>query len=358
MKHLRYSFLFVVLLVLTACGGTSLNEGPTLAPTATNATVYGGRATVVKAKVLGLANVVLSDTGALPASGGARQTSLLQANVTNLLTANVLNASVIGQGNHTRAQASVANAALTVAGIGINADFIMAEAKASCSTTNIASVSGSSQFLNLRINGNTVTVTGAPNQTISLGGLVDAKVIINQQIKAVSGSTGKITVNALRVVVGGGTVADVVISSANAQITCKTVRPAYGDYITGSGSIKANCGATCGAFSLNAGKKLDGTLFGSLTYIDAAKNLTVKSTGVTSYTVVNSTTRLIKGTATVNGKSGFRYEVKAADNGKGTLDTFEIKVFNSSNQLIYSASGKLICGNLQLHSTSPTCACK
>jgi hypothetical protein len=360
MKHLRYSFVFVMLLVLTACGGTGLNESPapTLETTATNATAYGGRATVVNAKVLGKATVVLSDTGALPSSGGAREKSLLQAGVTNLLAAKVLNASTIGQGNHTRSYASIANLGLTVAGVNVKADFIKAEARASCSTSNAASVSGSSQLTKLVINGKSVTVTGSPNQTISVSGLANAKVIINQQSKAVSGSSGKMTVTALRVLVGtGGSVADVAVSSTTAQITCKTVRPSHGDFITGSGSIKANCGATCGAFSLTGGNK-NGTLFGNLTYIDSAKNLTVRSTGVTGYTVVSGTTRLIKGRATVNGKTGFRYEVRASDNGAGSKDTFQITLFNSSNVKTYAASGSLICGNLQLHSTSPSCACR
>ena len=360
MKHLRYSFLSVLLLVLTACGGTGLNESPapTLETTATNATAYGGRATVVNAKVLGKATVVLSDTGALPSSGGARQATLLEANVTDLLTAKVLSASTIGQGNHTRSQAAVANLALTVAGIDIRADFIQAEAKASCNASNQASVSGSSQLVKLVINGNTVTVTGKPNQTISVGGLVDAKVIINQQIKSVSGSSGKITVNALRVVVGGGTVADVVVSSATAQTSCKTVKPSHGDYATGSGKIKVNCPSRCNDFSFAGGKKSDGTLFGHLSYIDQVKGLKVKGTGVKAYLVVNATTRLIKGTATVNGNTGFRYELKISDNGAGYKDTFQITLFNSSGTRVYFASGTLVCGNIQLHSTNPSCACK
>jgi len=296
----------------------------------------------------------LSDTGALPSGGGARQATLLEANVTDLLTAKVLSASTIGQGNHTRSQASVANLALTVAGVNVKADFISSNAKASCNSSNQASVSGSSQLVKLVINGNAVTVTGKPNQTISVGGLVDAKVIINQQIK----SSGKITVNALRVVVGGGTVADVVISSASAQITCKTVKPSYGDYVTGSGKIKVNCPSRCNDFSFAGGKKSDGTLFGHLSYIDQVKGLKVKGTGVKAYLVVNATTRLVKGTATVNGKTGFRYELKVSDNGAGYKDTFQITLFNSSGTKVYFASGSLVCGNIQLHSTNPSCACK
>ena len=353
MKYLKGVSLFLLVLALAACGSVTPTPNTELSPAATNASIYKGAAVAVKAKALGI-NVALADTGSLPTAGGALEKTLVTANVPSLLSAGVLNASTIGQGNHTRSASSVAGLNLSVAGVGIKANFISSQAAASCSTMGKASVSGSSQLTGLVINGQAITVTGAPNQTINILGLV--KIVINEQSGSASSATGKKTVNALHVTALGGA-ADVVIASSYAELTCKTVRPSYGDFITGSGSIKATCGATCGTFSLNAGKK-NGSLFGSFVYIDSAKNLTVKSTKVTSYTVVNSKTRLIKGTATVNGKSGFRYEVTAADNGAGTLDTFALKVFNSANQLTYSASGKLLCGNLQLHSTSPTCACK
>lgn len=360
MRKAQLSLFVLSTIFLAACGGTSLNGAPSqLEPAATNATSYGGRATVVNAKVLGISNVVLSDTGALASGGGARQASLFQAKVTNLLTANVLSASTIGQGNHTRAQASVANLALTVAGVNVKADFISSNAKASCSSTNQASVSGSSQLIKLVINGKPATVTGSPNQTISVSGVANAKAIINQQSRSVSGSTGKITVTALRVLVGdNGSIANVAVSSANAQITCKTANTSYGDYVTGSGKINVNCGSRCTDFSAVGGKKKDGTLWGSLSYIDHVKGLKIKGTGVKSYAVVSATTRLIKGTATVNGKTGFRYTVKVSDNGAGYKDTFQINLFNSSGTKVHAASGNLVCGNIQLHSTSSSCACK
>lgn len=351
MKYLSVVSFSLLLLLLSACG--SVTPTPELSPQTSNVSVYKGRATALKAQALGV-NVALADTGALPTGGGALHKTVLTANVPPLLTAGVLHAATVGQGNHTRSEASVAGVNLTVAGIGIKASFLSSQAATSCSTTGRASVSGSSQITGLTINGKAITVTGAPNQTISVLGLV--KVVINEQTGALSGATGRKTVNALHVKALGSAV-DVVVASSYAELTCKTVRPAHGDFITGSGSIKANCGALCGTFSLSGGKK-NGVLFGNLTYIDSAKNYTVRSTKVTSYTVVNSKTRLLKGAATLNGKSGYRYEVTAADNGKGTLDTFAIRLFNSSNKLVYAASGKLICGNLQLHSTSPSCACR
>src|SRR2546426_2853685 len=68
---------------------------------ATHATSYSGRATVVQATVLGL-STKLGDTGPLPSSGGAEEASLLNASVPNLLTAEEVHATTVGQGNASR----------------------------------------------------------------------------------------------------------------------------------------------------------------------------------------------------------------------------------------------------------------
>src|SRR2546430_15230196 len=81
-----------------------------------NNTTFSGEATVVQATVLGLPPIVLSDTGALDSTGGAREASLLDANVPGLLTAEVLHASTVGQGQRSSSGASVANVTLTVGG--------------------------------------------------------------------------------------------------------------------------------------------------------------------------------------------------------------------------------------------------
>ena len=53
--------------------------------------------------------------------------------------------------------------------------------------------------------------------------------------------------------------------------------------------------------------------------------------------------------AKVNGHRGFTYQVDVSDNGEpGTNDTFSIRLSNGGVE-IYSASGKLEGGNIQLH---------
>jgi hypothetical protein len=295
---------------------------------------------VVNATVLGMTPVLLSDTGPLPSSGGAQDASLLKVDMPGLLAAEVLDASTVGQGHQSRAEASVANLNLTVGGNTIGADFLMARATAACEPGG-PTVSGSSEIVALVINGQAIVVTGQPNQTIALP---IGYVVINEQTSSEQGNTGDITVNALHVVVNG--VADVVIAHAHADISCRQAVCTIGhDFVTGGGWIAPS--DTKDTFGVAGGIK-NGALWGHLTYIDHGSGLKVKGTGVTAYVVVDATTRRIDGTAEINGQSG-TYQVYVADNGEpGRNDTFDIRLSTG-----YTAKGHLGGGNIQLH--QPTC---
>jgi len=322
--------------VLTVSLLLSLLSWPAQSASANN-TTFSGEATVVQATVVGLPPIVLSDTGALDSTGGAREASLLDANVLGLLTAEVLHASTVGQGQRSSSEASVANVTLTVGGNTISAGLLRARATAECHN-GTASVSGSSEIVDLVVNGQAIVVSGQPNQTISLP---VGRVIINEQQSSVSGNTGDITVNALHVMVDG--VADVIISSAHADITCGGPVCPGGDFVTGGGWITGTPSGERGTFGVAGGIK-NGGLWGHLTYIDHGTNMKVKGTGVTAYTVTGPTTRHIEGTAEIDGRSG-SYQVDVSDNGEpGRKDTFSIMLSNR-----YSASGLLIGGNIQLH---------
>src|SRR2546422_6204615 len=191
---------------------------------------FSGQAVGVKATVLGLPAIDLSDTGPLPSSGGANQASLLSASVPGVLSAEVLHASTIGQGDQSQSEASLANLNLTVGGNSISAGFLMANATAVCSKGG-ASLTGSSQIVGLVINGQTIVVSAAPNQTVTLP---NGEVVLNEQQTA----RGSITVNALHVMVKG--VADVIVSSAHADISHCPNQPncnTSDDFITGGGWI-------------------------------------------------------------------------------------------------------------------------
>lgn len=302
------------------------------------ATTYSGDATVVQATVLGLPPVTLVQAGPLPPSGGADEASLLEAQVPNLLTAQVLHASTVAQGSQSRSEASVANVALTAGGQSISAAFLMSRAEARCAG-GIASTSGSSEIAALTINGQPVNVSGQPNQTITLP---NGRVIINEQTSA---GPGDITVNALHVIVDG--VADVVVSSAHADISCAAPGAAAPckDLVTGGGWITGTPSGAKGNFAVAGGIK-NGAFWGHLNYIDHGPGgPRVKGTGVTAYTFVDPTTRQIDGNAEVDGQGGFTYTVVVSDNGEpGRSDTFVLNVSNG-----YSAGGTLDGGNLQLH---------
>ncbi len=335
-KSAAISLFLVGLLVLFSTGGPFLSANP---GSQSGGVTFSGQATGVRATVLGV-DTVISDTGPLPSSGGSQEASLLSAEVPGLLTAEVFHASTIGQGDRTRSEASVANLALTVGGNNIAAEFLMARATAACAPGG-ATVSGSSEIVGLIINGQAVVVSGAPNQTVALP---NGKVVINEQNSSVGGRTGDITVNALHVVVDG--VADVIVSSAHADISCgKPVCDSSKDFVTGGGWITGTQSGAKANFGVAGGIK-NGAFWGHLTYIDHGPNgPRVKGTGVTAYAVVNDTTRHIEGTAEINGQGGFAYKLDVADNGEpGRNDTFYISLSNG-----YSASGTLGGGNIQLH---------
>lgn len=353
----RILSLTVAAALLASCErptGIAPQAGPDFTLTGAPGTTFSGEATVVRASVLGLAPIVVGHAGPLPASGGADESSLLSVSrdqTFGLLSAEVVHAAVVGQGNSSRAEASVASATLTVAGNTIEADLLRSQAEATCDDAGQASASGSSEIVGLVINGQAITVSGAPNQTVNLPGL---RVVINEQSGSASGNRADITVNALHVTafdpISGRTLADVVISSAHADISCAAAcPPPAGDFVTGGGWITGTPSASRANFGVAGGIKNSG-LWGHLTYIDHNGGK-VKGTSVTAYEVTGPTSRRIKGTAEVNGVGGIEYTVDVTDAGEpGRDDTFSITLSNG-----YSAAGKLAGGNIQLHGKPSDC---
>jgi hypothetical protein len=301
----------------------------------TGSATYGGHAVVVNASILGI-QTILTQAGPLGTTGGAAEASLLTTSVLGLVNAEVLHAATVGQDGYTHSEASAAGLSLSVANtVSVSAGFIESYAAATC-----GSASGSSDIVALAINGKSIRVSGKPNQEVNL---LLAKVVINEQIV----TPGGIIVNALHVTVLdilGHPVADVVVSSAEADIMCQGA-PACsgGDFVTGGGWITGTPSGAKANFGVAGGLK-NGSLWGHLTYIDHGNGLKVTYHSITGYTVVNSTVRLIEGTADANGED-VTFTVIVADNGEpGTNDTFQIQLSNG-----YSATGTLGGGNIQLH---------
>jgi hypothetical protein len=328
--------------------------GPSALLTSSSRTTFSGDATVLRATLPLLSPIELGHAGPLPESGGAEESSLLTISpdqTGGFVSADVVHAATVGQGNHSRAEASVADASLNVAGNTIQADVLSSRAEARCDGAGGASASGSSEIVGLAVNGTAIAVTGQPNQTVAIGPVT---VVINEQSGSTNGNRADITVNALHVTVTDpltGQLADVVISSSHADIACAACSSPVGDFVTGGGWITGTPTGARANFAVAGGMK-HGALWGHLNYIDhGSDGPKVKGTDVTAYSApdpANPTLRHIEGTAEIDGSPG-TYEVDVADNGEpGRGDTFTIRLSNG-----YFATGNLAGGNIQLHGESP-----
>lgn len=211
-NHCSFAAAVAVMMAgLLAWPATSLAllGGLSTTTTTTSSTVVGS-ASAAQASVLGFLGTVstttLSSTGTLADINGERYAGQVTGSVPGVLTGEVLNAVTYSYSDQVDSEASLANLGMTVAGIGISADLVMAQA----SQVLGAAGSGRSYIDNLSINGVPIGVTGAPNQTVAIPG---GQMVINEQQVSASG----ITVNAVHVIVNG--VADVVIASATAGIS-------------------------------------------------------------------------------------------------------------------------------------------
>jgi len=191
---------------LAQLGGLPL---PSPAPTVSASTVTGqaSAAQVVLLGLLGTAtSTSLASTG-ISSTNAESDVGQDAGSISSLLGAEVLNGATYSYSDEVDSAASLANLSLTVAGISISADSVVAEAWQVLG----AAGSGTSYISNLAINGVSVAVTGDPNQTISIPG---GQVVLNEQTIS---STGSAVVNAIHVTVNG--LADVVVASATAAIS-------------------------------------------------------------------------------------------------------------------------------------------
>ncbi|HKR55785.1 MAG TPA: choice-of-anchor P family protein [Gemmatimonadales bacterium] len=308
-------------------------------------TTYSGRAKVVATAVLGV-NTTVCDTGDLPASGGAVESSALSAGVAGVVSTGVCHATSVGQGAYCRSESSVSGLSVSVGLNTITCGFAMSRASASVDANGNATATGCSELTALSINGNAIAITGAANQeNVSFLGL---RVIINQQVSTSSGASAEITVCALRIILTdillGTTLADVQVCSSKAGITGGDTHAEVRDFLTGGGFITGTPSGDKGNFGVAGGIK-NGALWGHLNYIDHGTGMHVKHTSITAYEATSANERRISGTCRINGVDGFGFSVFAADNGEpGSSDTFNIFLSNG-----YSAGGYLIGGNIQLH---------
>ncbi len=162
----------------------------------------------------------------LPAEGGTVEDEVLDFNEAGI-TAEVLTVMSMGD-----LEAGTASSTATVNTLAVGTEVVGLENVLTATTIEATSDSvcedGMAQSVgdvvieDLNVLGTPVTVTGEPNQEVSveIPGVGSVEVIINEQI----GGDGDLTVNALRVTVTvGGEEQEIVIASAHSDIVCAAV---------------------------------------------------------------------------------------------------------------------------------------
>jgi hypothetical protein len=128
------------------------------------------------------------------------------------------------------------------------------------------------------------------------------------------------------------------------QDFCMVPESTLGAKVTAGGWIAVEGGK--GTFGLTAKASATGTPSGNLTYHDNGDlERTVKSTAITSVSLIGDNCAQILGSARVNGTPGFGFQVDVCDNGEPgkDADTFSIVMSDA-----YTADGQLGGGNVQV----------
>src|SRR6267143_1965218 len=324
---------------------TTVTAGLNLAlMSSANGATYGGDATGAAVTVTATGTTIRAATGTLSIAGGEVDAALSVGDIPGsatggvvTLAASALSSVVIGTGADTRAHATMGAVALTVSGNQISSDFLMARSTASCGPT----VGGTSELLNLVINAQSITVTGAANQTVALS---NGSVIINEQVPTLGATSGELIVRALHVMtqdtISGAPIADVALASAESKIDCAAGWSPGENWVSGGGWIPGNAGGTA-TFGFVAGPGGAPSKRGHLTLKDQSAGATVHGT------VINNFTECLSGQSQFDGtdQNGFGFQVNTGDNadpGAGR-DTFTISgAYSNLNPLLGG-------GNIQTH---------
>lgn len=310
-----------------------------------SAATYGGDATGAVVTVTATGTTIRAASGTLSISGGMADAALPSGDIPGSATggvvslaASAMHSAVVGSGASTRAEGSMGAIGLTVSGNQISSDFIMARSTANCGPT----VGGASQLVNLVINGQSIAVTGAANQTVALP---NGTVVLNEQVPTVGATSGELIVRAIHVTtrdtVTGQPIADVALGTAQAKIDCAAGSSPGADWISGGGWIPGMAGGRA-TFGFVAGPGGNPNR-GHLTLKDHSNGQTIHATVINSMTECSGGSSFFEATDTNNNL----VQVEVKDNGEpGTADTFTITAGG------YFNSGTLQGGNIQAHGFS------
>jgi len=192
---------------------------------------YSGEATGVKVSAFNqfptlAINLTLGHAGPLPDAGGSDSDEVLGANVVLPgfdLSASVIRAETEGAGSTAKSVATIADLTLNLTHLlNLDKTTLWSHAEATCGADG-PTLWGNSGIEHLYVNGTLVTVTGAPNQTLTP--VPGVQLFINEQTETVSadGQYGEITVTALRIRVTDpvlGFLGEIVLSKTHADVRC------------------------------------------------------------------------------------------------------------------------------------------
>src|SRR3989475_8683253 len=233
-------------------------------------TTYSGRAFGASVHV-GPLDAKFADTGNLPAEGGEIDATTVTVH-TDPAQAEVLLSVTMGFDEKAESEAATASVTLLPGSANeITAAFVRAHSVATCT-----GVCGESELVDLRLGGQPIVVSTAPNQVIGVAGVFQPAV--NREVDSPPHRADAVTVKAthMKPLTGG----EVIVSSAHSDITCGQGTPTPKDFVTGGGFIETPDGK--GNFGFVAGVKPgQPSLSGALNYLDHGAGIHVKASTVT-----------------------------------------------------------------------------
>jgi hypothetical protein len=158
------------------------------------------------------APAALVETGPVPSQGGQRQNSMRDTPPIAGVDAHLLFAVTLGTGSRNHSQASLSFLTMKAGSHVVTAIYVGSEATATAEFLHVAT-RGKSTVQGLMVDGQAVTVTGEPNQTITLP---DGYLVINEQTGSSNRRIGTLTVNALHLLVDGE--GSVIAGSSTAEV--------------------------------------------------------------------------------------------------------------------------------------------
>lgn len=173
-------------------------------------TTYSGRAFGAQTHLTSPpATLIFADTGNLPAAGGSLNATLTGIMLAPTLTSGIVTCGTSGSGSTASSSATLES----LAAFGGTLSATRVEARSSVTCT---SATGSVLVSGLIFAGTSVTVTGQPNQKISVAGV--GTLVIDEQVVPVG--EPDITVNALHLTLATGD--DLIVASAHSDMDCTT----------------------------------------------------------------------------------------------------------------------------------------